>query len=120
MQEGAIMEVVKWFIGLLVIFSIVAISIFAINISSVNNYKQQVNYEIERHGGLTTEALEALEEYSEDNYGGRFSVESDLVYEQVPFGEAVDYKVIADVDMVLIPIELEPWKFEGTGVSYVR
>lgn len=128
MQEGAIMEVVKWFIGLLIMFSIIAVTVFAMNVSSVNNFKQQVNYEIERNGGLTEDAVDALNEYSKEYYpnestenGGRFSVESDQLYETVPFGEPVDYTVVASVEVKFFPIipDIE-WGFKGTGVSYVR
>lgn len=120
MQEGAIMEFVKWFIGLFLLFTLASFTLFAIDVSSVNNFKQQVNYEIERNGGLTSDAVANLEEYSETYYKGQFEVVSDQLYQKVEFGEAVDYTVEASIKIRLFPLADVPMSFAGTGISHVR
>lgn len=119
MQEGAIMEIVKWFIGMLMLLVILAFTIFAINTSSVNTFKQQVSYEIERNGGLTQDAINNLHEYSEEFYGGRFKVGTGPM-EPVAFGEKVDYEVKSNVEILFFPIPNAELTFKGSGVSYVR
>lgn len=120
MQEGTIMELVKWFVGLLLVMLILAITVFGIELSSVNNFKQQVNYQIERNGGLTDTALKELDEYSHKYYGGRFKVESDKLKQKVVFGEIVDYKIIGTFKVKFFSMPDIALRFNGTGVSQVR
>lgn len=121
MQESSIMEIVKWFIGLLIIGTIVAVVIFGFELGSVNNFKQQVNYQIERQGGLTPTAIANINEYSKKYNRGMFTVESDKLNEKVEYGEAVDYVVNGTFEIkvfaFLPDVQLQ---FEGTGVSRVR
>lgn len=79
MQEQSIMEIVKWFIGLVIIMVMVSVGLFCYQLQDVNSFKQQVNYQIERRGGLTAEALKSLKEYSDKNYQGRYKIESNLL-----------------------------------------
>jgi len=37
--------------------------------NQMNSFQQEVNYQIERHGGLTQEAIDALSEHVENVYG---------------------------------------------------
>lgn len=120
MQEGAIMEIVKWFIGILILLMLVSFTIYALNLGNINTFKQQVNYEIERHGGLTTEAQEIITDISDNLYGGRFTVESDQAGERVEYGERVDYTVKAHVNLPFFEVDIYPIEFKGTAVSYVR
>lgn len=61
MQEQSVMEIIKWFIGLIMIMTMVSIGLFCVRLQDINTFKQQVNYQIERKGGLTTEAVEAID-----------------------------------------------------------
>lgn len=53
MLEGAVMEYAKWFIGMISIMFISVAVIFMFKLNEVNSFQQEVNYQIERHGGLT-------------------------------------------------------------------
>lgn len=75
---------------------------FCIQLSDVNLYKQQVNYQIERHGGLTKEAGAYLKDYSEKQYQGALSVKSDQLNKKVNFGDVVDYQVVANLKIILL------------------
>ncbi|PFD12264.1 hypothetical protein CN269_30585, partial [Bacillus thuringiensis] len=45
MLDSSIMLIVKWFVGLMLIMMMVAVALFCIQLSNVNSYKQQVNYQ---------------------------------------------------------------------------
>lgn len=120
MQEHAIMEMVKWFIYLFLILIFVSIVLLGVQFLDVSSYKQQVNYQIERNGGLTVEAVNNLKEYSEKNYRNRFKVESDLLYKKVSFGDEVDYKVKATFKVPIFPLPDLNLTFMGNGTSQIR
>ena len=120
MQEGAIMEVIKWFIALFLLMMLVSFSIFVIDMSTSNNYKQYVNYEIERNGGLTAEALNNLEAYSDEHFKGMYTVSSDRAMERVEFGESVDYTVHGSYSIFMLPTLDIDMDFGGSAVSYIR
>ncbi|RBP59282.1 hypothetical protein DES36_1197 [Alkalibaculum bacchi] len=120
MQEATIMEIVKWFIGLLLLAMLLAAAIFFIEVGGVNPFKQQVNYQIERNGGLTENAITNINTYSENYYDGRFSVESDKLNQKVEYGEIVDYTVKGVFEIKIFPAPDVKLSFKGTGVSQVR
>ncbi|MBT2604959.1 DUF4320 family protein [Bacillus sp. ISL-53] len=120
MQELSIMEFVKWFIALLVIMMLISLSMFFIELSNVNSFKQQVNYQIERQGGLTDPALSNIKQISDDYYNGTFTVTSDSLSTKVTYGETVDYVVKGTFDIKILPIPDVKLDFNGTGVSQVR
>ena len=98
----------------------VSLTTFFIQVANVNSFKQQVSYQIERSGGLTTEAVQSLKEYSEKNYKGSFTVKSDLLNKKVNFGDIVDYQVVGKFDIILLPLPEVTMTFSGSGVSQVR
>ncbi|AAM26180.1 hypothetical protein [Bacillus anthracis] len=120
MLDSSIMLIVKWFVGLMLIMMMVAVSLFCIQLSDVNLYKQQVNYQIERHGGLTKEAGAYLKDYSEKQYQGALSVKSDQLNKKVNFGDVVDYQVVANLKIILFNLPDVEMKFHGSATSQVR
>lgn len=114
------MEMVKWFIALILIMMMVSLTVFLIQMGDINTFKQQVNYQIERNGGLTEDAMRAINDYSEQYLEGRFTVESDKINTKVNYGEIVDYKVNAVFDIKILPVPDVNMQFSGTGVSQVR
>ncbi|MCR6108712.1 hypothetical protein HXA34_20660 [Salipaludibacillus agaradhaerens] len=77
MFEGAVMEYVKWLLGLISIMFIAVVVVFMFKLNEVNSFQQEVNYQIERHGGLTDEALAVLNEKAKAVYGGCLLATSD-------------------------------------------
>jgi len=119
-QEGSIMEFVKWFITLFMIFLFLAIAVFVIELGSINNFKQQINYQIERNGGLTNEAVDNLNEYSKKNYGQKYEITSDNLYQKVAWGQKVDYTVLAVYKIKFFTAPDVHLKFRGSAVSMIR
>lgn len=69
MLEGSIMEYIKWIVIIISLFfiSIVVMAMFKLN--EVNTFQQEVNYQIERNGGLTEQAIANLNDFVEEAYG---------------------------------------------------
>lgn len=70
MMESAIMEYAKWFIGAVAIIFIGTAVVFMFKLNEVNSFQQEVNYQIERHGGLTQEAKMAINKQAKAIHGG--------------------------------------------------
>lgn len=70
MLEGAVMEYAKWFIGIMSTVLMAVVVVFMFRINEMNAFQQEVNYQIERHGGLTPEAMVALDKHAREAYGG--------------------------------------------------
>lgn len=77
MMEGAIMEYVKWFIGIVSVIFLVTVVSMLFRLGEVNTFQQEVNYQIERNGGLTDDAKKALNEYAEVQHNGFVSFSLD-------------------------------------------
>lgn len=80
MMEGAVMEYVKMFIGLVSLVFLIMVVVLLFQLNEINTFQQEVNYQIERNGGLTDEAKEMLNKYAEIQYNGyvSFSLEDDV------------------------------------------
>lgn len=70
------MEYTKWFVGIISVMFVVVLCIFMFKLNEVNTFQQEVNYQVERHGGLTEAALDELNTHAMNNFGGCI-VESD-------------------------------------------
>lgn len=125
MLDGAIMEFVKWYIALVFVLFSVALVMFFFQVGDTNNFKQQVNHTIERKGGLTETAMIEIEEISDTNFGGRYTVErvkseeDSADVKKVEYGEVVDYVIHADFNIMFIPNDVN-MTFTGSSVSQVR
>lgn len=119
MSDG-IMEMGKWFLSLISFMALLYLAIFFFQISDKNNYLQQVNYEIERQGGLTTEAVENLTSHSNEYYGGRYAVKSDQLNQKVGYGEIVNYTIEATISIDMFNLPSYHIEFPGSAVSQVR
>jgi len=121
MLEGAVMEFWKWMLTIILMMTFVSFAMLCIDLGNINSFKQQVNYQIERHGGLTETAVANLNEYSQTYYQGDFIIESGQLNEKVSFGDTVDYTVKGTFDIKIFPIIPDVHlRFKGTGVSQVR
>lgn len=120
MQEQSIMEIVKWFIGLFLVMAMISVGLFCYQLQDINTFKQQVNYQIERRGGLTDVAIQNIKKYSEKNYNGRYKIQSDKLNQKVGYGEEVDYTVVATIPIQILPLPAVTFEFSGTGVSQIR
>lgn len=120
MQEHTIMEFAKWFMGILLLGLIFSVGMIFFRLQEVNSFKQQINYQIERRGGLTQEAVEELNEYSNENYLSNYRLESDKLNQKVSFGETVEYSVKVEIPIDIFNVPSLEFESKGSGVSQVR
>lgn len=93
-MDGLIMEFFKWLTAFALMILGLVVFGFLFQIGETPTFKQHVAYEIERNGGLTTEALSSINSYSETRFKGRYKVVSDQMNLEVPFGEIVEFTVV--------------------------
>lgn len=103
MTEMSIMELFKWICYFTIFMCFASFGVYTHQVRETPNFKQHVNYQIERHGGLTNVALENINNYSEEHYNGRYTIDSPLLNEKVSFGEQVDYTVTGVFEIAFVP-----------------
>lgn len=105
--------------GLLVVL-FVAIWGVGLAISDVSNFKQRVNYTIEQHGGLTTQAVEALEAYAKKNSQGHYQITSAQKGQKVGFGETIHYEITCTFSTHIPAPKEITHTVTGSAVSQIR
>lgn len=120
MLEGSTMEMGKLYISLFIIFAMTSLALFFTEINHANEYKQYVNYQIERNGGLTGEALEKVEAYNQNHYDGRFEIKSSQMSQQFAFGREVDYTINTTHEFFFLPLLSKDISVKGTAISQIR
>ena len=96
-------EIISAFFLCISIIILCGVFVFGYQIQTITTYRQQVNYQIERKGGLTSEAVSELKDYSNKQYHGWYTVESPDLGKKVEFGEVVDYTIKATYPVTFLP-----------------
>ncbi|MGE1145697.1 hypothetical protein [Bacillus pumilus] len=120
MMEGSITAIFKMYLFLLCILAILSVAIFFIQVNQINEYKQIVNYQIERNGGLTPEAISKLKDYDQKHFSGRFSIESPMLNQKVKYGDEVDYTVHSTFEILYFEIPNVKIPIKGSALSLTR
>ncbi|MCJ8223653.1 hypothetical protein P8822_00415 [Bacillus sonorensis] len=119
-MEGSAMELVKMYVTVFFIFALFSAGAYLININQANDFKQYVNYQIERNGGLTESAMGKISDYNEEHYHGRFNVVSSQGSRKMPFGEEVDYTIKGKYEFFFISLPVQLIHVKGSAVSMIR
>ena len=69
-------EVFSMLFYCLTVLAFLSVVVFGYQLQTITTYRQQVNYQIERKGGLTAEAVSELKDYSNKQFHGWYTVES--------------------------------------------
>lgn len=117
MDQGSAFLLKIWFMALLTAF-LLMIAVVLFQISEKNDYQLYVNNEIERHGGLTTEALSSIKHYSDTHFNGRFTMKSSS--EKKAYGEIVPYVFELKIKPIFFELDLLTREFTGSAASKVR
>jgi hypothetical protein len=120
MLESSTMEMGKLYISLFIIFSMVALALFFSEINHANDFKQYVNYQIERNGGLTGEAIEKVEAYNQEHFKGKFKIQSSQINQQFSFGKEVDYTINSTHKFFFLPLLSKNISIKGSAISQIR
>ncbi|MDU6483107.1 MAG: hypothetical protein E6538_14020 [Paeniclostridium sordellii] len=120
MLEGSIMGTAKLYIFAILITFIVSISIFCFEIQQVNSFRQYVDHEIERNGGLTASAITRINNYNEKNYKGKFTVSSDQKNQKFAYGSVINYKIVGKYKMLFLKFDTQSFPINGSSISLIR
>lgn len=120
MLEQPLSEIFRYLFGMILMCFILSVAIFCYQIQEVNTFRQQVNYRIERRGGLTDEAMAEITEYTNDYYQGRYIVSSPQMGQKVRFGDAVSYEIVGEYPLLFVPMPNVFLTIEGQAISQVR
>ncbi|KYD11475.1 hypothetical protein B4102_2203 [Heyndrickxia sporothermodurans] len=120
MLESSTMEIGKHYISLFIIFSMVSLALFFSEINHANDFKQYVNYQIERNGGLTNDAMEKVNSYNQEHYGGKFKIKSSQINQQYAFGKEVDYSINKKYNFFFLPLLSKDISIKGSAISQIR
>ena len=111
---------VKLYIFAVLTTLMLGIGIFCYQIQQVDGFRQYVDAQIERNGGLTETAVSSINEYSQKNYKGRYSVSSDQMSTKYPFGSIINYKIIGKYKVLFWEFDEQKYAINGSSVSLVR
>lgn len=103
--------------GLITIFMIACLILFR-QVSDNNAMVQYTSGVVARHGGMTEAAHAEVMAHSEEFFGGRYTVVSDI-QEPQPFGTDIAFVMESKLTMLFFDIPLE-LTFGGTSVSRRR
>lgn len=116
-NKDTIMEYFNVVIIVLIILAFVAVTGLIAQISQNSNFSNFAEGVVSRHGGLTSSAVTEIEKYSEDYYGGRYTVEG-CVVDGIPsmdnciplrYGETVEFVIKGQYNLsgVNLPMKLD-------------
>lgn len=114
-------EVFSMLFYCLTVLAFLSVVVFGYQLQTITTYRQQVNYQIERKGGLTTEAVTELKEYSTKQFHGWYTIESTQLGKKAAFGDTVAYTIKATYPILFLPNNLSvKIGIEGQAPSQVR
>lgn len=138
MLDNSVMEVVKWFIYLVMLFFALALFLFFFETGQTTRFEGFVNTQIERHAGLTPEAVENIKEENENYYRGRYTVRideagtsADVTYasdedgydvldEPMQYGDVLAYEVDAEYPILFSWVDPISMTTSGEAIVQVR
>lgn len=115
-----ISNILHYLMIILFILSFFALVDVGIQVSQFSNYRQTVDDNIARYGGLTNTAVYKINEYSQSHNKNRFSVISEDMGKKKKYGEIVSYQIKQEYQIRFL-ISKKVIKYsDGTVVSEVR
>lgn len=99
---------------------LMAITIFFVSYIQSSDFKTYIDGQIERNGGLTTTAVENINEYSNKYYDGKFEVTSLSGSDKKSFGSEVNYIVTGNIEVFFFDLPDQLITSRGSAISKVR
>ncbi|WP_142425280.1 hypothetical protein [Enterococcus casseliflavus] len=118
--DHSVSEIFRMLLGFFLACCLLSVVVFSYQLQTLNTFRQQVNYRIERKGGLTTEAVKEINQYSKEYFHGWYTVDSNQIGNKVIFGENVDYKIIGTYPIAFLPLPDLNVEVPGQASSQVR
>lgn len=119
MQEGLVMDMFKLLITASILIILITVFQLFLSIGKINDYKQYVNMQIERNGGLTEQVENRVEKYNQENCNGAYTV-IPQDSQKHPYGTEIDYQVQGAIKIMSFSLPDFTFKVRGSAVSLVR
>jgi hypothetical protein len=107
-------------IFMLVLFFLLGFFIFGIQNVQTEDFKHYVDGELEKHGGLTSEAASNIEAYSNQYYEGRYDISDVSGTGQQPYGTPINYKIEGTLKLYFFDLPNQVTLKKGSTISLVR
>lgn len=120
MKEQTIGQWITLIIFFTIVLLLISVGTFIFEFNATNSFKQYVNYQIEREGGLTPEALSIIETENNAYYGGRYTLSSPQLNQSINYGEKVKYTIDGTFQVVIFPIANIGLRWQGEATSLIR
>ncbi|MEC0709758.1 hypothetical protein P8881_19730 [Bacillus haynesii] len=119
-MEDAAGEFTMQLIFMSILYFLLGIVIFGAQSIQTTDFKNYVDSQLERNGGLTAEASTNIQTYSNKHYGGRYTVESSSGSKKLPYGEVIDYEITGKLKIFFMDLPDQLVKKRGSTISLVR
>lgn len=119
-MPDAIGVILKLLLGAMA--GVVALGIFTYGAAQLQgqDIKTYTEQQIEREGGLTSEAMSNIDDYIASSTRAKFVVESQSGNDAKPFGEATDFVIKGKAKVIGFELPLELTSFSGSAISKIR
>lgn len=104
----------------LLIIAMVGVLLYIVGLMQSVSYKDYINAQIQREGGLTQQAMANIETYGEEQYGSKFKVISESGSDKKPYGESVNYRIEGRVGGDVANAPSSFIRSKGSSISKVR
>lgn len=120
MLEHSTAHILNYIIVTLCSIFLIGLLMFSIQLTSVNNFKQDVSYEVERASTIDAALKNRINKISKDKYKNQFTVNFPVesASKKYTYGSEVNYTI--DVKIKLIVKSLPEFKTTATGSAVKR
>lgn len=120
MLEHSTAHILNYIIVTLCSIFLIGLLMFSIQLTSVNNFKQDVSYEVERASTIDAALKNRINKISKDKYKNQFTVNFPVesASKKYTYGSEVNYTI--DVKIKLIVKNLPEFKTTATGSAVKR
>ncbi len=120
MLESNIMATAKFYIFAIMITFMVSISLFCYEVQQVNSFRQYVDNQIERNGGLTEKAITNINLHDKENYNNKFTINSDQMNQKLSYGSIINYRIVGNFKILFFNFDTRSFPINGSSISLVR
>lgn len=119
-MNATVQEIFKPVIWFIMLVFFLSVFFYAVSFSQAIGFKSYVNGQINREGGLTSQAMANINEYNANIYNSKFKVVSDSGTDKKEYGDSVSYTISGEVGAVGLNLPLKLVSVSGSSISKVR